>query len=128
MSASSSRASPIGTPNLLRRIPVEMCGWLLASTSGFTRSATRVRRPWRIDSASMRSSSPRDSALMALRPSATARAISAALLPTPVKTIWCGRKPALSATSISPTELQSALAPRPWIRRTRPSVEFALSA
>ena len=38
------------------------------------------------------------------------------------------RKPALRATSISPTELQSALAPRPWIRRTRPSVEFALRA
>ena len=95
ISARSARASPIGTPNLLRRIPVEMCGWLLASTSGFTRSATRVRRPWRIDSASMRSSSPRDSALMALRPRATARAISAALLPTPVKTIWCGSEAGL---------------------------------
>ena len=40
-----------------------------ASTSGLTRSATRTRRPWARASASMRSSSPADSALIAFRSS-----------------------------------------------------------
>ena len=43
-SASSARASSSGTPNLLIFRPVEMCGWLFASMSGFTRIATRARR------------------------------------------------------------------------------------
>ena len=42
----TSAASSSGTPNLLVFRPVLMCGWLCASTSGFTRSATRTRRPW----------------------------------------------------------------------------------
>ena len=55
-------------PNLLVLRPVEMCGWLRASMSGFTRNATRVR-VWRARAiASIRSSSPSDSALMVLTP------------------------------------------------------------
>ena len=63
-----SRTSSIGMPNLLVFRPVEMCGWLRASMSGLTRSATRVR-VWRARAiASIRSSSPSDSALIALTP------------------------------------------------------------
>ena len=40
-----SRTASIGMPNLLAFSPVEMCGWLRASMSGFTRSATRARVP-----------------------------------------------------------------------------------
>ena len=50
-----ARASSIGTPNLLLRSPVEMCGWLRASMSGFTRSATRARVPRARAISSMRS-------------------------------------------------------------------------
>jgi hypothetical protein len=65
---------------------------------------------------------------MALRPSGTARSSSSGLLPTPLKTICSGMKPARSATSISPTEFASALAPRLRISRMRPREELALSA
>ena len=68
--------------------------------------ALRDRARW-----SMRSSSPGDSTLMASSPSATARSISAALLPTPVNTISSGRKPHRMATSTSPSELASAALP-----------------
>ena len=78
--------------------------------SGLTRNATRATVPCATARWSMRSSSPGDSTLMASRPSDTARSISAALLPTPVNTIWSGRKPQRSATSTSPSELAS-----PWL-------------
>ena len=81
------RAPSIGTPNLLMRSPVEMCGWLCASMSGLTRRATRARCRAPARSASMRSSSPGDSALIALTPSAIARSSSVGVLPTPVKTM-----------------------------------------
>ena len=45
ISRNSAGASSIGTPNLFDLRPVEMCGWLLASMSGLTRSATRARVP-----------------------------------------------------------------------------------
>ena len=80
-----------------------MCGWLRASMSGLTRTATRARMPRAAAIASIRSSSPSDSALMLRRPRSIARASSASVLPTPVKTISAGVKPARSATSISPT-------------------------
>ena len=64
-----------------------MCGWLFASMSGLTRTATRAARPERVAIASTRASSPADSTLMALRPSATAHSSSAGDLPTPVNTI-----------------------------------------
>ena len=38
-------ASSSGTPNLFLRRPVEMCGWLRASMSDLTRSATRASVP-----------------------------------------------------------------------------------
>ena len=38
-----SRAASMAMPNLLVFRPVEMCGWLRASMSGLTRSATRAR-------------------------------------------------------------------------------------
>ena len=103
-------ASPIGTPNLFERSPVEMCGWLIASTSGFTRSATRASVPRAFAIAAMRSSSPADSALMAFTPMPTARSSSSCVLPTPVKTIAEGANPARRATSISPPEFASARA------------------
>ena len=57
-----------------------MCGWLRASMSGLTRSATRARRPAARAAASIRSISPADSALIERRSSPTARASSAARL------------------------------------------------
>jgi hypothetical protein len=78
--------------------------------------------------ASRRSSSPADSALMAFRSRETASASSAGDLPTPVKTIWSGRKPARRARAISPTELASASAPPSRMRLATASDEFALRA
>ena len=102
-----------------------MCGWLRASMSGLTRNATRVR-VWRARAiASIRSSSPSDSALMVLTPRSIACSSSAGVFPTPVKTICGGMNPARSATSISPPEFASARAaqaaqqPRDGQRRVR---------
>jgi hypothetical protein len=75
-----------------------------------------------------RSISPSDSALMLRSPRPMARSSSASVLPTPVKTISAGVKPARKATSISPTEFASAAAPRLRSRRAIPSVELALRA
>ena len=80
ISRNSAGASSIGTPNLLDLRPVEMWGWLLASMSGLTRSATRASVPCAMARWSMRSSSPGDSTLIASSPSATARSISARAL------------------------------------------------
>ena len=94
--ANSSRTSSSGMPNLLILRPVEMCGWLFASMSGLTRSATRAIAPSRAAIASTRASSPTDSTLIALRPSGTAHSSSAGDLPTPVKTMSAGGKPGLA--------------------------------
>ena len=69
-----------------------------------------------------------DSALIVITPRSIACASSACVLPTPVKTICAGMKPARSATSISPPELASAPAPRLRSSRAIASVELALSA
>ena len=50
------------------------------------------------------------------------------VLPTPVKTICDGAKPALRATSISHTELASTALPSSRSSRAIASVEFAFSA
>ncbi len=70
----SSLPSSIGTPNLLIRRPVEMWGCAPASMSGLRRTATRARVPRLRARASIRASSPGDSALIDRRPSGTARA------------------------------------------------------
>ena len=80
-------ASLNATPNLSRLAPVEMCGWVIDSISGFTRSATVARWPRAVAIASIRSNSPTDSALIALRPRDTALAKSSVRFPTPVNTI-----------------------------------------
>ena len=74
-----------------------MCGWLFASMSGLTRSATRAVTPSRAAIASTRASSPTDSTLIALRPSGTAHSSSAGDLPTPVKTMSAAEKPAFAS-------------------------------
>ncbi len=66
--AAAARRRSMGTPNLLKRCPVEMCACVLASMSGFTRRATRAFTPRARASASMRSASPSDSMLMAFTP------------------------------------------------------------
>ena len=71
-----ARADSIGTPNLLVRSPVEMCGWLRASMSGFTRRATRALVRWARARPPIRSSSPGDSALIVCTPSTIARSSS----------------------------------------------------
>ena len=115
----SARASCSATPNLLLRSPVEMFGWLCASMSGFTRSATRATRPAARARAAMRSSSPADSALIAPDVHARSRAPARPrVLPTPVKTMSRGAKPARSATWISPPELASARLPSARSTRT----------
>jgi hypothetical protein len=78
--------------------------------------------------ASMRSSSPSDSALIVLTPRSIACSSSAFVLPTPVNTICGGMKPARNATSISPPEFASAPLPSPRSSLTMASVELALSA
>ena len=75
-----SRASAMATPNLLLLRPVEMCGWLFASMSGLTRTATRALTPRAAAIASMRSISPSDSALMLRSPRPMARSSSASRL------------------------------------------------
>jgi hypothetical protein len=93
-----------------------------------TRIATRATSPAPRASASTRSSSPADSTLIAFRPNGTAQASSASDLPTPVKTMSAGVKPALRASSISQIELASAAAPRSRSSRASASVELALRA
>ena len=78
--------------------------------------------------ASTRASSPADSTLIALTPSATAASSSSGVLPTPVNTICDGAKPALRATSISQIELASTALPSSRSSRASASVEFAFSA
>ena len=96
--------------------------------SGFTLIATRTARPRREPIASSRASSPADSTLIALTPSATADSSSAGVLPTPVNTICDGSNPARRATSISQTELASTELPSSRSSRARARVEFAFSA
>ena len=110
-----SRASSMATPNLLLFRPVEMCGWLCASMSGLTRTATRAVSPRAVAIASMRSISPSDSALMLReRRGSMARSSSASdLADAGEDDFLAGVNPARSATSISPPELASAAAPRP---------------
>ena len=76
----------------------------------------------------MRSSSPADSALMAFRPSCTARSISSGDLPTPLNTISDGTNPARIASSTSPMELASTALPASRRRRTSANDEFAFMA
>ena len=79
----------------------------------------RARAVRRARSPSMRSTSPGDSALIARDAERRSRASSSArVLPTPVKTMSPGAKPARSATSISPPEFASAPAPSARRRRT----------
>ena len=90
--------------------------------------ATRAVRPSRAAIASTRASSPADSTLIAFSASDTAHSSSAGDLPTPVKTICEGSKPAFRATSISHTEFASAALPSARSSRAIASVEFAFSA
>ena len=98
-SRSSARASSSGTPNLLIFRPVEMCGWLFASMSGLTRSATRATRPCRardrLDALELAGRLDVDRLEAERRPRARARRRD---LPTPVNTICAGAKPAARAT------------------------------
>jgi hypothetical protein len=96
--------------------------------SGFTRTATRARTPRVWAARSIRSSSPADSALIAFSPSWTARSISSGDLPTPLKTMSDGEKPARSARSTSPIEFASTPLPIPHSRRAIANDEFAFSA
>jgi hypothetical protein len=78
---------------------------------------------------SMRTISPGDSTLMAPTPSPIARSSSARVLPTPVTTMSDGAKPARSATSSSPPEVDVRdRRPAPAAAATMPSVALALSA
>ena len=90
-----------------------MCGWLCASMSGLTRSATRATRAAAstasaVEPIELAGRFDVDRHAGRARPRARARS---ALLPTPVNTIWSGRKPQRSATSTSPIELASARLP-----------------
>jgi hypothetical protein len=105
-----------------------MFGWLLASISGLTRSATRASRLSDRAMAAIRSSSPADSALIVPTPSAIANACSSRVLPSPVKTISAGVNPARSATRTSPPEFASARLPSERRSRAIARVEFAFSA
>jgi len=76
----------------------------------------------------MRSSSPADSALMAFRPSCTARSMSSRDLPTPLNTMSDEGNPARIASSTSPIELASTALPASRNRRTTASDELAFMA
>ena len=85
-----SRAASSAMPNLLVLSPVEICGWLRrvdVRVDPERDSGARLPLP---REASIRSSSPSDSALIVLTPRSIACASSAAVLPTPVKTICSG--------------------------------------
>ena len=127
---SSSRSSSIDMPNLVAREPVEMCGWLPASTSGLiahgdARHAARRPRP----APAIRSISPDDSALMAPTPRPTARVELVARLAD------AGEDDLAAGGSRRAARLRSR--PPSWRRPRRraracagrwPSVEFALIA
>ncbi|MNN37537.1 hypothetical protein D3C81_1514890 [compost metagenome] len=98
-------------PNLLPFRPVEMYGWVLASTSGLMRSDTRARLPTRPATSFRRSSSGIDSTLKQRTSCASASSISAALLPTPENTTLRASPPAASTRLSSPPETMSNPAP-----------------
>ena len=128
-SRNSAARRSIGTPNLLVLSPVEMCGWLRASMSGLTRSATRAVVPRARAMAAMRVELARRLDVDRLAGRATIGALELGrVLPTPVNTICDGSNPARSATSISPIEFASAPLPSSRSSRTIASVELAFSA
>ncbi len=96
--------------------------------SGFTRRETFTIRPRRVAAALIREISSSLSALKSPIPSSTPSSISAAVLPTPAKTIRSGEKPARSAAFISKPETMSAPAPSSANSRSRWPFPLALTA
>ena len=100
-------ASAMAMPNLLAFRPVEIYGWVLASTSGLMRSETGAVLPSRCATALILSNSGRLSTLKHLMPAFNANSISTSLLPTPEKMILSALPPAASTRAISPPETVS---------------------
>ena len=115
-------------PNLSRARPVLILAWVPASTSGFTRRATRAVRPEAAAMAESMSSSSALSMLICEMPSERARLSSAMVLPTPEKTISAGAMPASRARRSSPSLTTSAPAPSAPSRRSTARWSFAFTA
>ena len=91
--------------------PVAILAWVLASTSGLTRTETFAVRPLLAAMAESSSSSGSDSTLTHRMFSSSASASSAAVLPMPENMILSGGTPAASARLSSPPDTTSAPAP-----------------
>ena len=102
-----SMASSCATPNLLSLRPVEIYGWVLASTLGLTRSDTRARSPASPATSFKRCNSGIDSTLKQRMSCDSARRISSRPLPTPEKMTFRGSPPAAMTRSNSPPETMS---------------------
>jgi hypothetical protein len=100
----------------------------LGSTSGLTRRLTRARRPARLATSLSSSSSPTLSTLKQRTSTASARSISARVLPTPENTTRAGSPPAARTRSSSPPETMSKPQPRRANHCSTASVELALTA
>ena len=74
-------------------MPVEILSWPPAPMSGLTRIAMVARTPLSAAIRARRSISGSDSTLISLTPTSSANASSAAVLPTPEKTMRSGRNP-----------------------------------
>ena len=98
-------------PNLFSALPVAILAWVLASTSGLTRTETFAVRPLPAAMADSSSSSGSDSTLTQRMFSSSASASSAAVLPMPENMILSGGTPAASARLSSPPDTTSAPAP-----------------
>ena len=98
----------MATPNLFSARPVVIFAWVRASTSGFTRSATRAVRPREVASAEIIPISSALSALIWRMSSARARRSSRSVLPTPEKTMRAAGMPAARAMRSSPSLTTSA--------------------
>jgi hypothetical protein len=97
-------------PNLLIFSPVEICGWLFASISGLTRSATRATSPRRVAVALDARKLAGDSTLMALSRAAPRIELGHALADAGKHDVGSGEA-GLRASSISQIELASAALP-----------------
>ena len=118
----------MGMPNLFSDLPVAIFSCVLASTSGFTRTATGASTPIAAATRDSSSSSGSDSTLNWRMPPSSAMRISGSVLPTPENTIRSPGTPAAFARAYSPPETMSMPAPRSPRSFSTAMFELALTA
>src|SRR6266540_1800854 len=110
-----------GMPNFAVFSPVFMYRCESIATSGLTRIPTRAGILTSLATAVRASSSLVDSMLMKPTRARIASSISAAVLPTPEKTMPSGSNPAMRTRRSSPTDTMSAPAPSCFMTRNTPT-------